>query len=41
MLGLTSIDVESWLASLSPDQLNDLAKVVDTHEAQKTLMLFI
>ena len=41
MLELTSINIESWLASLSSDQLNDLANAVDTNEAQKTLMLFI
>ena len=34
MLELTSINIESWLASLSRNQLNDLAKSVDKHEAQ-------
>ena len=38
MLELTSINIESWLASLSSDHLNELAKAVDTNEAQKTLM---
>ena len=31
---LTSVNVESWLSSLSSDQLSDLAKTVDKHEAQ-------
>ena len=34
MFELTSVNIESWLASLSSDQLNDLAKTVDKHEAQ-------
>ena len=34
MIELTSINIESWLSSLSSDQLNDLAKSVDKHEAQ-------
>ena len=34
MFQLTSINIESLLASLSSDQLNDLAKSVDKHEAQ-------
>ena len=34
MFELTSINIESWLASLSSDQLNDLANAVDTHEAR-------
>ena len=33
MFELTSIHIESWLASLSSDQLNDLAKSIDKHEA--------
>ena len=41
MFELTSINIEAWLSSLSIDQLNDLAKAVDSQEAQKTLMLFI
>ena len=41
MFELTSINIEAWLSSLSSDQLNDLAKAVDSQEAQKTLMLFI
>ena len=34
MFELTSVNIESWLASLSSDQLSDLAKTVDTHEAR-------
>ena len=34
MFELTSVNIESRLASLSSDQLNDLAKSVDKHEAQ-------
>ena len=32
MFELTSINIESWLSSLSSDQLNDLAKSVDKYE---------
>ena len=32
MLELTSVSIESWPASLSSDQLSDLAKAVDKHE---------
>ena len=34
MFELTSVNITGWLASLSSDQLNDLAKAVDKHEAQ-------
>jgi hypothetical protein len=34
VLELTSINVESWLASLSADQLNELSKAVDANEAR-------
>ena len=41
MFELTTINIEAWLSSLSIAQINELAKAVDTNEAQKTLMLFI
>ena len=32
MFELTSINIESWLSSLSSDKLNDLANAVDKYE---------
>ena len=32
MFELTSVNIESWLVSLSSDQLNDLSNAVDKYE---------